>query len=236
MSIDTRDNILRSIWVSIFACLIILASVVGCRGTRPPIVSEDTWPASSNVGTVTRKVVDAATGKVKEIVEPTRHEGTELKDPTGRQQAKKKFANAASVMGWVAGTLAFLAIVACVLSFLPWFSFIPRAASFGCLAAAWMGWIMQFALLVYGTAFAEIAIWVAVAVVAFIFFTVGVPYVLAFKNWALRRTAARLVEKGHIDAAVAMEAVSGKHRTSQDRKERVRELEAAANVAVSDRA
>jgi len=125
---------------------------------------------------------------------------------TQREKARVKLDNAANVTGKIAGGLLVLALLTLVASFI--LPIVPRAASFACLAGAGAGYAAQYFLLVYGVAFAEIAVWASFACVALAAVTVGWPLAVAWRNRTLVKTSNTLALKGHYDAAVAMRATA----------------------------
>lgn len=122
--------------------------------------------------------------------------------PTQRDKAREKLDSAANAVGWLAGLCALASLATLILSFIV--PIIPTKTSAGCFAAALVGYGLQYALLVYGVLFAEIAIWLGVVVLGGLGASVVIPYVLAARNWLQARTGAKLIAEGDPRAGVAM--------------------------------
>lgn len=114
-----------------------------------------------------------------------------------RDKARRKLDNAASVMGWIGGVCAVVSLGLLVLSFLPWGKLVPSGAAAACFAGAVMGWVVQYALLVYGVAFSEACFWLAIVVGIVMALITGWPLILALK----RRAAAAALDQGERDGA-----------------------------------
>lgn len=112
-------------------------------------------------------------------------------EPTQRDKAREKLDSAANAIGWIAGLCAIASLGTLILSFMV--PVIPTKTSAGCFAASLLGYGLQYALLVYGVLFAEIAIWLGVLVCGGIGASVLIPWAIAAVGYLQARTGQRLI-------------------------------------------
>jgi hypothetical protein len=131
----------------------------------------------------------------------------------------------ARTLGWFSRWLMVLSVLSLVASF--FIPIIPRKGVLqGMAVAAGLGW-GQYVVLKYGVVGFEVAFWLSVlALVGVVVATAG-PLFVAAKRWALLKTSRQLATKGHLDAAVAMEAEAapGKLPTREARQARLKYLQ-----------
>lgn len=162
----------------------------------------------------------------------TGNKAPEMDTEEGRELARKKLKAAADAVGWIAGICVLISIATLAAS--AFFPLVPRKAAMLSLGVALLLYALQWAMYVYGEVFAEILIWVSVSVLVFMGVCAGVPWVLAWKNHLMLKTAKELAQKEtpHLDAAVALEATAmpSKFPTSESRKQRLQELKESRGI------
>ena len=137
---------------------------------------------------------------------------------TQRDKARAKLDAAANAVGWLGGICLLASLGTLVASFVV--PIIPRKAAIGCLIGGVACYALQYALLVYGVYFAEVAVWLSIALCGLMGGTTLWPWVVTLKNRALAKTGQALIEKGHLPEAVAVlaEAKPGELGTPESRK------------------